>query len=43
MSPNSVTEEPAELARTNSGSVILFDPVTQELKTEKKKRFEGKK
>ena len=43
MSSDLMTEEPKQIVRTNSGRVIVFDPVTQDLTTEKKKTFECEK
>ena len=34
--------EPKRLGRTNSGTVILFDPSSQTIKTEKRKRLDRK-
>ena len=35
-------EEPKQITRTNSGRVIVFDPVKQTLTTEKAKNLDSK-
>ena len=36
-------DEPQPIARTNSGSIIIFDPVKQTLCIRKKRKLDGKR